>query len=86
MHHELKILPAYFQAAESGEKNFEVRNNDDRGFQRGDIVTLQEFEASNGAGGRYTGRELLTEITYVTNYGQPPGQVVFGFTVMRDGA
>lgn len=37
--HELKTLPAYFDAVERGEKTFEVRR-DDRGFQKGDIVRL----------------------------------------------
>lgn len=39
MTHELKTLPAYWDAVNRGEKNFEVRR-DDRGFQRGDILEL----------------------------------------------
>lgn len=73
MNHDLKILPVYFSAVFSGDKNFEIRNNNDRGFNKGDLVTLSEF-----VDGRYTGQELKREITYVTNYEQKPGYVVFG--------
>ena len=40
MNHELKTLPSYFEAVLSGDKTFEIRDNSDRGFQRGDIVDL----------------------------------------------
>lgn len=39
MKHELKIWPKYYCRVRSGEKTFEVRDND-RDFQRGDIVVL----------------------------------------------
>ena len=74
MKHKLKILPAFFEAVVSGEKNFEVRNNNDRGFQRGDIVLLCEYTL----GGMYTGREIEKRITYVSNYEQKDGYVIFG--------
>ena len=51
MHHELKILPVYFQTALDGAKPFEIRDNSDRNFQQGDTVTLNEWD-----GERYTGR------------------------------
>jgi len=38
MVHELKILPAYFEAVCEGRKNFEIRNNSDRGFNAGDAL------------------------------------------------
>lgn len=43
MHHELKIWPQYYSHVASGSKTFEVRVND-RGFQPGDTVTLEEFD------------------------------------------
>lgn len=78
MIHKLKILPCYFIAVERGDKKFEIRRNDDRGFQKGDTVILQEFE-----NGRYTGKKVQAEITYVTNYEQKEDYVVFGFTLNK---
>ncbi|BDE80465.1 ASCH/PUA domain-containing protein [Clostridioides difficile] len=59
MIHELKILPQYFKEVVNGNKNFEVRKND-RGFKKGDLLVLQEFD-----GEKYTGLETRKEITYV---------------------
>ena len=72
--HELKILPVYFDAVKSGKKTFEIRDNQDRGFQKGDVVLLKEF---NPRENNFTGRHLRKVITYVTNYQQQPGFVVF---------
>lgn len=84
--HVLKILPTFFEAIERGDKRFEIRKNHDRGFQRGDVVHLQEYDPQKGltSAAHYTGRELLCRITYVSDYDQPPNQVVFGFTVLDD--
>lgn len=73
MHHELKILPRYFQPVLDGAKPFEIRDNSDRSFQEGDTVTLNEWD-----GERYTGRRASRQITFVTDYAQQPGYVVFG--------
>lgn len=91
MRHELKILPAYFKAVENGSKTFEIRDNSDRGFQTGDMVLLKEYDKTrviNGGHGMrcpyeepvgFTGKEILVEITYVTNFMQKENWVVFGF-------
>ncbi|MGL6403660.1 ASCH/PUA domain-containing protein [Aeromonas hydrophila] len=79
MHHELKILPAYFQPVLDGTKPFEIRDNSDRNFQEGDTVTLNEWD-----GERYTGRQANREITFVTDYAQSPGFVVFGIKAVED--
>jgi len=42
-HHYLKCESVFFQAIERGEKKFELRNND-RGFQKYDLVTGCLFE------------------------------------------
>ncbi|HHQ4586213.1 TPA: ASCH/PUA domain-containing protein [Aeromonas hydrophila] len=73
MHHELKILPRYFQPVLDGAKPFEIRDNSDRNFKEGDTVTLNEWD-----GERYTGRSAKRLITFVTDYAQKPGYVVFG--------
>lgn len=60
-HHYLKIQPKYYLAIESGEKTFEVRFND-RNYQKYDILHLREW-----AGGQYTGRVIVAEVTYISN-------------------
>lgn len=77
MKHELKILECYADAKLSGDKLFEIRDNTDRGFQKGDIV---KYTVVDG-GGRHWNHDLeekTYEITYVTNYQQKEGYVVFG--------
>ena len=56
MKHNLKLLPEYFIAILEGRKSFEIRK-DDRGFELGDILILQEFD-----GTRYTGREIVATV------------------------
>ena len=80
MKHELKTLPNYFEAINRGEKRFEIRDNSDRGFQKGDLIIFREYDLIAG----YLGRELMGEISYVTNYQQPANQVVFGFTIINE--
>lgn len=80
MKHELKISPPYFEAVQSGEKTFEIRQ-DDRGFQKGDVVVLREWKEIITPGyfnDGYTGFQVMREITYVTSFQQKPGWVVFG--------
>lgn len=45
MIHELKTWPIHYRAVVSGHKTFEVRRND-RGFQVGDVLRLQEYSPS----------------------------------------
>lgn len=72
--HELKILPEFFDAVLSGDKNFEIRDNTDRDFCAGDIVILREWTPTEG----YTGYDITRRTTYVSCYAQRPGFVVFG--------
>ena len=81
MKHELKCWPEFFQAVWCGDKNFEIRNND-RGFKERDEIVLQEYVLDPTGGnldGEFTGREVEGFITYLTNYEQKPGYVVFSF-------
>lgn len=79
MIHELKCYPEYFEALVSGKKSFEIRKND-RGFQVGDYIALNEYRPDedpyalpNGEkpfsrradNGSYSGEHLLFEITYI---------------------
>jgi hypothetical protein len=43
MTHNLKIWPQYYCRVQDGTKTFEIRKND-RGFQNGDIVVLDEYD------------------------------------------
>lgn len=73
--HKIKILPEYFNSVLNGQKRFEIRNND-RNYQVGDVVTLEEYNADKRY---YTGRVYRCEITYITNFMQKENYIVFGF-------
>lgn len=62
MTHALKTWPQYFKDIASGEKTFELRK-DDRPFQVGDILLLQEWGGTESAG--YTGKEETRIISYI---------------------
>ncbi len=62
MEHKLKILSEYYAAILQGKKTFEVRK-DDRPFQEGDTLLLQETVTPDGLG--YTGREMKVDVTYI---------------------
>lgn len=70
--HKLKILPEYYIAVSDGRKTFEIRKND-RDFQVGDIVMLQEYDESG-----FRGRNILVEIVYITDYEQKNNYVFLG--------
>jgi hypothetical protein len=61
--HEVKIWPRWFEALLSGEKNFEVREND-RGYQKGDTIVLHELDGTSNWSGK-TGRKIEKQITFV---------------------
>ena len=84
MIHKIKINKAYADAVLSGEKPFEVREND-RGYQKGDYVEFQvmdgllkdQFHKLNGK--RY-------KITYVLGsfVGLAPNYVAFGIKEVEE--
>jgi ASC-1-like (ASCH) protein len=78
--HRLKTWPEYFEAVLSGKKTFEIRKND-RGFQVNDLLLLQEYNPKTE---EYTGRELLVEVTYITDFGQPDNQVVMSIAKVQE--
>lgn len=81
--HELKTWPAYFDAVSDGTKPFELRR-DDRDFSAGDILRLREYEPASG---RYTGRVVEAEVSYVVrdapHFGLMPGFAVLGLAPTR---
>lgn len=58
--HHLKISDMYFQPVYDRLKMFEFRKND-RDFQVGDILILEEWNRNAG----YTGRFCKREISYI---------------------
>lgn len=93
--HELKAWPTYFRPTWDGEKLFDVRF-DDRGFQRGDLVNLREWDTTahckcktpghTSLCERYTGRRIIAEIGYVLGStpgrGSRPGFAGAGYVVL----
>lgn len=71
--HKLKILPKYFKAVARGTKHFEIRKND-RDYNVGDQIELKEHD-----GEIYTGNVIKGEITFVTDFEQREGYIVFSF-------
>ena len=70
--HVLKIEVQYLDAKLEGKKLFEIRNNNDRGFQVGDkIIYLRSLLGKNF-------QRHFFEITFITNFWQKDGYVVFG--------
>lgn len=75
--HDLKTDPLLFAEVKAGLKNFDVRLND-RGFQVGHYLHLQEYDKVNN---EYTGRCVLKEVISILNggfYGIESGYCVLG--------
>lgn len=72
--HILKIKPCYLQEKIDGNKPGEIRNNKDRGFQKGDLITYVAFDNNEFLKGMPI---VNTEITYVTNFEQKENVVVY---------
>lgn len=72
--HNLKILPQYFDDVVFGNKTFEIRKND-RNFKLKDYLHLREWDNDIK---KYTGREIIKQICYITDYQQKEGYVVLG--------
>ena len=58
--HELKVDWEFFEDLASGVKEFEIRKND-RGFELGDVLALNEINME----GQLTGRTLYKKINYI---------------------
>ncbi len=77
--HNLKTLPEFFQHVWTGDKLFEVRNND-REFETGDKLFLYEYDAGTG---QYLGRYIIARATYILDNWEPieDGYVVIGLHI-----
>lgn len=76
--HFLLTWPEYFTALLEGSKTFELRK-DDRDFQVGDTLVLQEYNPLNE---ELSGRDTFRRVTYVLRdaeqFGLRAGYVVLG--------
>lgn len=70
--HHLKTWPRYFSEVRRGVKSLEIRH-DDRGYQVGDVLVLQEFKPHGyrSAGGDFTGEEHRVLVTHMMRGGDP---------------
>jgi hypothetical protein len=77
LEHELKAWPEYFQAVRRGDKPFEIRNEDGRRFEVGDVLLLREWEPMTTW---YTGAAIRVLVTYVLRGGPwlPTGYAAMG--------
>lgn len=78
MIHSLKTLSQFYQPVIDGSKPFEIREND-RSFQTGDSVILNEWD-----GEKYTGRFCLLLIRDIFDISfLLPGYVAFTFKLLN---
>ena len=76
--HTLKIYPEFFKAVQDGSKTFEIRKND-RGFQKGDFLFLQEYILNPWYCDHYTGETCYRAVEYVlSGFGLQPDYVCLG--------
>ncbi|MEP3248071.1 MAG: DUF3850 domain-containing protein [Sneathiella sp.] len=66
--HIVKSWTHLFQAAKDGVKTHDIRDRTEREYRVGDYLVLKEFDFVRG---EYTGDELLTKITYITDRDTP---------------
>jgi hypothetical protein len=66
--HRLKCWPQFFEPIKRGEKTHDLRRADDRDFEVGDRMLLEEFDPRTKS---YSGRRLVVEITFITSASQP---------------
>ena len=76
MNHIIKILEDFADAVVSGEKTFEIREND-RGYQKGDYVVFKTIPG-------HPIEQKTYKITYVINgWGLKNGYVAFGIKEVK---
>lgn len=81
--YKIKLLLNFCDDVLSGDKNFEIREND-RGYQKGDRVVFQPYEPTDPFV-KHPISEKVYEITYVLNgWGLKNGYVVFGIREVKN--
>lgn len=80
--HKIKLFLNFCDDVLSGDKRFEIREND-RGYQKGDRVVFQPYEPSDPFV-KHPISDKVYEITYVLNgWGLKDGYVVFGIREVK---
>ncbi|MCK5219828.1 DUF3850 domain-containing protein [bacterium] len=77
--HTLKLWPEYYSEVKKENMNFQLREND-RDFQKGDNIILQEWDNKKK---KYTRRELYRHIDYILpggNLGLPQNLCILGIS------
>lgn len=82
--HQLKCSTTFFPAIWDRSKPFEVRKND-RDYEEGDVLLLDEYDPVHG----HTRRVALRKVTYLLTHemfpgGVPPGYVVMGLAYIAN--
>jgi hypothetical protein len=82
--HCIKTWPEFFRAVVTGDKTAELRKND-RGYEVGDCLCLQEFNPNKGD---YTGEMVCAWVTHIIHgpaFGLADGHCMMSLRVIRDG-
>lgn len=87
MIHSLKTWPESFREIAFGQKTFELRRNDDRGFSIGDTLRLLEFIPGFSTGrpshhGEFTGAFVDVRVMTISTATQWPAGIKDGFVIM----
>jgi len=87
--HHLKLDARWFKAVADLQKTFEVRY-DDRGYQVGDYLILEEVTRNADGSVDYTGFEITAQVSYILRaddfpMGLQPGYVVMAIKVLGVG-
>jgi hypothetical protein len=82
MEHNLKTIQPFFDDVWSGKKRFELRKND-RNYQIGDTVVLEEWGPDENGDLSYYGRATRKTISYILKdcpeFGLMPEYCIFGW-------
>lgn len=73
-----KILPVYFEAVNSRQKNFEIRKDEDD-VQVDDELVLEEWTEKTGYTGRCVKRKVKYVLRDVPEYGLHEGYCIIGW-------
>lgn len=80
--HEIKIATEYYGRVLSGQKTFEIREND-RDYQVGDTLLMREYDPRGKDFINYSA-PIHAKIVYMTSFQQKDGWVVLGIEVKNE--
>ena len=83
MIHELKIKSNYFELVKHEQKKFELRK-DDRDFNVGDVLKLNEIDENGNPTGNYVKRKVMYILRDCPEYGLQDGYCILSLGFMRE--